>query len=177
MSSGRSHAIIAAGTMPLSQLLIIDVQSGFINEWTAHVPMRVASLQDSFDRVLVTRLYNPQKSLYRKLIGWNGFSLGSVDTQLAFAPRTDATIIDKSTYSCVNEGLLDRLRRDAVSRVHLCGIGTDSSVMISAVDLFEAGIEPVVLAHACASAAGHADHQAGLQILKRLIGDKQVIGS
>ncbi|MGE5442745.1 MAG: isochorismatase family protein, partial [Bacteroidota bacterium] len=74
-------------------------------------------------------------------------------------------------------GFLDRLRRDAVSRVHLCGIGTDSSVLISAVDLFEAGIEPVVLAHACASAAGHADHQAGLQILKRLIGDKQVIGS
>ena len=49
--------------------------------------------------------------------------------------------------------------------------------MISSVGLFEAGIEPVVLAHACASAAGHADHQAGLQILKRLIGDKQVIGS
>jgi nicotinamidase-related amidase len=177
MSGGLSHALIAAGTMPLSQLLIIDVQTGFINESTAHVPVRVSPLQDSFDRVLVTRLYNPQKSLYRKLIGWNGFSLGSIDTHLAFSPRQDATIIDKATYSCVNEGLIDRLRRDGISRVHLCGIATDGSVMMSAVDLFQAGIEPVVLAHACGSAAGHAVHEAGLQILRRLIGEKQVIGS
>lgn len=163
--------------MPASQLLIIDVQTGFINEWTAHVPLRVVTLQDSFDCVLVTRLYNPQKSLYRKLVGWNGFSLGSVDTHLAFATRADATIIDKSSYSCVNGALLDRLRRENITRVHLCGIATDGSVLMTAVDLFQAGIEPVVLAHACGSSGGHADHQAGLQILRRLIGDKQVIGS
>ena len=163
--------------MTASQLLIIDVQTGFINEWTAHVPMRVASLQESFDQVLVTRLYNPQKSLYRKLIGWSGFSLGSVDTQLAFLADSTAKIIDKSTYSCVNEAFVDRLRRDGIARVHLCGIGTDSSILMSAVDLFQAGIEPVVLAHACGSVSGHADHQAGLQILRRLVGDKQVIGS
>lgn len=163
--------------MPASLLLIIDVQCGFINEWTAHVPLRAASLQDSFDGVLVTRLYNPQKSLYRKLIGWNAFSLGSTDTQLAFAARHDATIIDKATYSCVSAPLLDRLRREAISRVHLCGVGTESSLLLSAVDLFQAGIEPVVLAHACGSASGHAEHQAGLQLLRRLVGEKQVIGS
>ena len=163
--------------MVASQLLIVDVQNGFINEWTAHVPARVASLQDSFDQVLVTRLYNPQKSLYRKLIGWSGFSLGSVDAQLAFSPRTDATIIDKSTYSCVTQALADRLRREGIARVHLCGIASDGSVLMSAVSLFEIGIEPVVLAHACGSTCGYADHQAALQIMKRLIGEKQVIGS
>jgi nicotinamidase-related amidase len=163
--------------MTASQLLIIDVQTGFINEWTAHVPARVASLQESFDQILVTRLYNPQKSLYRKLIGWSGFSLGSVDTQLAFVPPPSAKIIDKSTYSCVNEEMVDRLRRDGIARVHLCGIGTDSGVLMSAVDLFQVGIEPVILAHACGSATGHANHEAGLQLLRRLIGEKQVIGS
>jgi nicotinamidase-related amidase len=161
----------------VSQLLIIDVQIGFINKSTAHVPQRVSPLQDSFDHVFVTRLYNPQKSLYRKLVGWDGFSLGSTDTRLAFTPREDATILDKSTYSCVQESLVERLRRDGISRVHLCGIATEGSVMLSAVDLFQAGIEPLVLAHACGSTAGHADHEAGLQILKRLIGAKQVIGS
>jgi nicotinamidase-related amidase len=163
--------------MPVSQLLIIDVQVGFINKSTAHVPQRVLPLQDSFDQVIVTRLYNPQKSLYRKLIGWDGFSLGSTDTRLAFKPREDATILDKSTYSCIQQSLVERLRRDSVSRVHLCGIATEGSVMITAIDLFQAGIEPVVLAHACGSSTGHADHEAGLQILKRLIGAKQVIGS
>lgn len=163
--------------MTASQLLIIDVQNGFINDWTAHVPMRVEGLQETFDSVLVTRLYNPQKSLYRKLIGWNGFSLGSVDTQLAFAPSPDTTIIDKSSYSCVNTAFIDRLRRDGVSRVHLCGTNTDGSVLASAIGLFEAGFEPVILAHACGSTNGHTEHQAALQILRRLIGEKQVIGS
>jgi len=163
--------------MTASQLVIIDVQTGFINEWTSHVPARVASLQDSFDHVLVTRLYNPRKSLYRKLVGWTAFSLGSVDTQLAFSPDAGATIVDKSSYSCVNESLVDRFRAEGIARVHLCGVGTDSSVLLSAVGLFEEGIEPVVLAHACGSASGHADHQAGLQILRRLIGERQVIGS
>jgi len=163
--------------MTASQLLIIDVQAGFINEWTAHVPARASSLQESFDHVLITRLYNPQRSLYRKLIGWTKFSLGSVDTQLAFAAESTAKIIDKSTYSCVSEAFVDQLRRDGIPRVHLCGISTDTSVMMSAVALFEAGIEPVILAHACASVGGHADHQAGLQILRRLIGERQVIGS
>lgn len=160
-----------------SHLLIVDVQSGFINDWTAHVPVRVSALQDSFDCVVATRIYNPQRSLYRKLVGWNDFSLGSVDTQLAFVPRPDAAIIDKATYSCVNETFIERLRRDAISRVHLCGIGTGGAVLVSAVDLFEAGIEPVVLAHACGSVGGHEEHHAGLQILRKLIGKKQVIGS
>lgn len=163
--------------MTVSQLLILDVQNGLINEWTWHVPVRVAALQESFDGITITRMYNPQKSLYRKLVGWNGFSLGSVDTQLAFAPSPNANIIDKSTYCGVKEDFIDKMRRHGVSRVHVCGINTEGSVLTSAVALFEAGIEPVVLAHACGSVSGHAEHEAALQILRRLIGDKQVIGS
>jgi Amidases related to nicotinamidase len=160
-----------------SPLLIIDVQKGFINDWTAHVPARVASLQDSFNPVIITRLYNPQKSLYRRLIGWSEFSLGSTETQLAFAPHDGATIIDTSSYNGVDGTLLNRFRSDAVNRVHLCGIATEGAVLLTAVGLFEQGIEPVVLAHACGSVAGHESHEAALQILRRLIGVKQVIGS
>lgn len=160
-----------------SRLLIIDVQNGFINEWTAHVPARVDGLQSSFDRVIVTRLYNPQRSLYRKLMGWSAFSLGSAETQLAFQPRNDANIIDKSAYTCVSEPFVDGLRKEGVNRVHLCGIATEDSVLTTAVDLFQHGIEPVVLAHACGSDGGHPLHESALVILRRLIGDKQVIGS
>jgi nicotinamidase-related amidase len=162
-------------TMSASQLLIIDVQVGFINEGTAHVPARVDALQASFDRVSATRLYNPQKSLFRKLTGWSAFPLGAAETQLAFTPRRDTVIIDKSTYSCVNETLIETLRHDGIGRVHLCGVATEAAVLVSAVDLFDAGIEPVVLAHACGSPGGH--ELSGLKLLRRLIGAKQVMGS
>ncbi len=164
-------------TMSASQLLIIDTQAGFINEGTAHVPARVEALQASFDRVMATRLYNPQKSLFRKLAGWSAFPLGAAETQLAFAPRDGTVIIDKSTYSCVNEALLDVLRHEGIGRIHLCGIATETAVLATAIALFDAGLEPVVLAHACGSPAGHDLHEAGLKLLRRLIGGKQVIGS
>jgi len=163
--------------MGLSQLIIIDVQEGFINEWTSHVPQRVEMLQDSFDRIIVTRLYNPQRSLFRKLLGWNGFSLGAGATRLAFAAKEGAEIIDKPTYTCVTKQLMADLAKHGIFRTHICGISTDTAVLKCSVDLFEAGIEPVVLAYACASHRGPAAHEAGITILRHFIGDRQVIGS
>lgn len=163
--------------MTASLLLILDVQTGFINESTAHIPARVASLQADFESVTITRLYNPQKSLFRKLLAWEALPLGGRATQLAFVPRADSRIIDKSGYSCVNGEFLDELRRQAVSRVHLCGIATEGSVLASAIGLFDAGIEPVVLAHACASDADPSLHQAALAVLRKIIGKRQVIES
>ena len=163
--------------MPPTVLLIVDVQNGFINEWTRHVPSRVQDLQAQYDRVVATRFYNPQKSLYRKLMQWERFMLGSDDTRLAFTPRGDARIIDKSTYTCVDSAFLEELFRDFVQTVHICGIATDNCVLKCAVDLFEGGIEPIVLADACGSHGGLECHQAGLMLLRRFIGDKQVVGA
>lgn len=161
----------------MSHLLVINVQKGFVADGAVHVPARVESLQDSFDEVIVSRFYNPQKSLFRRLLSEERYPLGSSETQLAFQPRPDATIIDYPSYSCVNTTLLERLRRAAVGRVHVCGVATETSVLASVIDLFEAGIEPVVLAHACGSTIGAHMHEAALQILKRLVGPRQVIGS
>ncbi len=43
-------------------LLIIDVQQGFINAATRHLPPKVADLQDDYDHVFVTRFVNPPGS-------------------------------------------------------------------------------------------------------------------
>lgn len=158
-------------------LLIVDVQTGFINQWTGHIPARVEALQEDFDRVRVTRFFNPEGSMHRKLIGWRRFAPGSDDTRLAFTPRPDATVVDKSTYTCADEAWLGALRRDGIARVHLCGIATDNCILKTAVDLFEAGIEPVVLADACASHGGPDCHEAGLMLLRRFIGEGQVVNS
>ena len=39
-------------------LLIVDVQKGFINDATRHIPARVADLAWRYDQVLVTRFIN-----------------------------------------------------------------------------------------------------------------------
>ncbi len=159
----------------MSCLIIIDVQKGFINQWTGHVPARVQARQDEYDRVIVTRFVTPPGSAHRRLLGWPRVGPGSPDVELAFAPRDGAEIMDKSTYTCATDDFVTKLKQNGVGRVHLCGIATDTCVLKSAVDLFEAGLEPLVLAADCASHGGPECHAAGLLLLARFIGAERVI--
>lgn len=124
--------------------------------------------------VIATRFFNPENSFYRKLIGWDRFSLGSEDIPLAFSARKDALIIDKPTYTCVSDSFISWLNERDISAVHVCGIDTDICVTKCAVDLFERGIEPVVLSGLCASHAGEDAHPNALNTLRRYIGRSQV---
>lgn len=158
-------------------LLIVDVQMGFINDATRHVPDRVAALQGYFDRVIVTRFVNPPGSFHRELIRWERFAPGSEETALAFQPRADAPVIDKATYSCLVPKVRTILEADKINVVHLCGIATDNCILKTAVDLFEARIKPVILVDACGSHGGQDCHDAGLLLLRRFIGADQVVES
>lgn len=158
-----------------SILFVIDVQAGFINSHTEHIPEAVQSLQRDFDRVIVTRFINAPDSGHRKWIHWDRFGAGSDDVELAFQPRAEAEMLDKSTYSCLTPGLRDRFRREGVAEIHLAGIATDNCVLKTAVDLFEAGIRPVVHTAACASHGGDQAHQCGLLLMGRMIGREQLI--
>ncbi len=157
-----------------SCLLIVDVQNGFINESTKHIPPLIESAQRKYDYVVATRFFNPDNSFFRTLIKWNRFAPGSDDVLLAFDPRKDALIIDKPTYTCVSESFVGWINDRGISVVYVCGIDTDICVTKCAVDLFEHGIEPVVLSELCASCAGENAHKNALSTLKRYIGESQI---
>lgn len=153
-------------------LIIIDVQKGFVNDATAHVPARVAALQNDYADAIATRFVNPEGSAHRRLIGWRRFAPRSADTDLAFAPGPHVRVVEKQTYSCLTPEV--RAMLPVGGDVHLCGIATDNCVLATAVALFDAGFTPVVLADACASHAGADYHAWGLKILERLIGARQI---
>ena len=159
---------------PATALLIVDVQKGFINDFTKHVVGRVEELQTRYEHIFAARFINEVDSPYRMLLDWNRFGEGSRDVELAFRVSPQADIFDKTSYTCVSPEFLDNLRTRAISEVHLCGIDTDVCVMKSAVDLFENGIRPVVLSKASASTAGEEHHQWALLMLRRQIGARQI---
>ena len=156
-------------------LLIVDVQRGFINQWTRHIPEIVEGLQETYRHVVATRFINPPGSPYRRLIGWSRMAPESAETDLVFRPRADAVLIEKQIYNCIDRTFRRRLDTWGAREVHLAGIATDNCVLTCAVGLFEAGYRPVVLADACASHGGGDCHNAGLMLLRRLIGEKQVV--
>jgi nicotinamidase-related amidase len=161
--------------MVTSCLFIIDVQQGFINEWTRHIPERVSALQGLYDEVVVSRFVNPEGSPFRMIMGWTRFAPGSEDVALAFAPRPDALVIDKARYTCLGAETAALLADADIERVDLCGIATDNCILKTAVDLFEAGVMPIVHADYCASHGGPDCHRAGLLLLRRFIGADQVV--
>lgn len=154
-------------------LLIVDVQIGFVNDHTRHIPDIVQSLQNPFDRVFATRFENARPSPFRERLGLERFAPGMPETALAFEPRRDARVIVKNVYSAADEEI--RAAADAAEgTVHLCGIATDNCVLATAIGLFDMGLRPIVIADACASHAGARYHEAALMILSRMIGAEQV---
>lgn len=156
-------------------LLIVDVQNGFINEKTKHIPFLVEKLQYSYDFVIATRFINLPDSPYRRLIKWSHLSPGTDEVELAFKPKEDVIIIDKYIYSCVDDYFMRLLMDQKIDSVDICGIDTDICVTKCAVDLFERNITPFVLKDYCATHANSDIQNSALVILSRYIGKSQII--
>lgn len=156
-------------------LLIVDVQNGFVNDKTKHIPLSVEKLQYSYDLVIATRFVNLPDSPYRRLIKWNHLSPGTDEIELAFKPKEDVIILDKYIYSCINDSFVNMLEENEVDAVDICGIDTDICVTKCAVDLFERNITPYVLKDYCATHAEADVQDVALIILARYIGSSQII--
>ena len=155
-------------------LIIVDLQRGFMNGQTAHIRAPIERFQHEFARVVATRYYRRPDSMMVKLLDIDGFERDSRDAQFAFTPRSDALVVDKSDYSCVTPELADQLRAWSVEETYVCGVDTDQCVLMVAGDLLQNDILPVVCENLTASAAGREYHEAGLFLLRRLIGREQV---
>jgi nicotinamidase-related amidase len=155
-------------------LLVVDVQRGFVNEYTRHLPARIARLVGSrrYDPIYFTRFENPPGGPYRRYLDWHGCAKPP-ETRLApeVAPFAAAErIFSKPGYAGLPDALAGELRDAGVERVTVVGLDTDMCVLKVVMDLFDVAIEPLVLVDCCASTAGLQAHLAGLAVLSRNIG-------
>lgn len=159
-------------------LLVVDVQKCFLNEFTRHIPERIARLiaEGAYEPVLFTRFINAPDSPYRRYLGWH---------ECAEAPATDLApdlerfaaadcVFSKPGLTGLSDDLVGFLRQRSITEVVLVGIDTDMCVLKVAMDLFDIGIRPLVMADCCASTAGLQAHLAGLAVLARNIGAQQL---
>lgn len=159
-------------------LLVVDVQRCFLNKFTSHVPERIVRLVEggAFEPVLFTRFINAREGPYHRFLDWHECE-GPPGTELAPELERWAApdrIFTKPGYTGISQELADRLRADAPQRVVIVGIDTDMCVLKVAMDVFDLGMEPVVLIDCCASTAGLQAHLAGLAVLSRNIGPEQL---
>lgn len=158
-------------------LIVIDVQNGFINQHTEHLPPAIAALAGRWRAagrpVVLTRYLNHPGSPFERHLDWTRLqSAPETDIVSALAPLVpDAhAVIDKPGYTCFTPAADALITAAGWTDLVFCGIATDSCVLKSAVDAFERGHTVRVLTDACASDAGPAVHAAGLVVARRLIG-------
>lgn len=158
----------------LSVLLVIDLQRGFITPETSRVAAAVNAAQRDFDVVVAARFTNPPNSPFRRLVGWQEMGPGTAGLDLAFTPRRDAIVIEKTGYTAMQPELLAILRRCGVRDVHIAGLETDACVLKTALDLFESGYRPIIHRDLCGATRPGA-HEAALDLLSHLIGKNQIV--
>ncbi len=159
-------------------LLVVDVQNGFLNRFTAHIPARVATLigRERYDPVLFTRFVNAPGGPYHRFLDWHECE-EPPETDLApevAAETAPDRVFTKPGYTGISDALAERLREGGYDAVAIVGIDTDMCVLKVAMDVFDLGIRPIVLIDCCASTAGLQAHLAGLAVLSRNIGADQL---
>lgn len=159
-------------------LLIVDVQPCFINDFTRQIPERLVRLVESgnYEPLIFTRFINTDDSPYHRLLNWHDCESepGNLLTDEMEALARRGRVFVKRGHTGVSDELREYLREQDFERVTLVGIDTDMCVLKIALDIFDLGIEPIVLSDCCASTAGLQAHLAGLAILSRNIGPHQL---
>ena len=157
-----------------SALIVVDVQNGFINDYTRHISERVVALIESgaYDPIFYTRFINMPEGPYPRFVGWDA-CMAPPETDLVDTVARHAspeTTFDKHGYAGLPDALERALLDRDIDRVTVVGIDTDMCVLKVAMDAFDLNIEPLVLTDCCASTAGLQSHLAGLAVLARNIG-------
>ncbi|AXK90082.1 cysteine hydrolase [Nocardia farcinica] len=167
-------------------LLVVDVQNGFVNEFSAHVVPVIADLATRWARTgrptVFTRYWNYAGSPWERLIGWKAL-YGPPETDIvaelgSLTTAPGAHTLDKTVYTALTPEGLRLLRTLDVTDLVICGIATDACVLKTALDAFEHGYTPWVLRDAVASnATRHRAaeiHESALLHISRLVGAQQV---
>ena len=162
-------------------LAVIDMQKGFVNQKSNHITERINKLiKECSGRtipVVFSKFFNVSGSPYETLMGWNRIH-NEVETDIVdeLAPFVE-TLIDKNFYTSLTTQFLELVRKNDWKTILLCGVATESCVLKTAVDVFEAGLRPIVISDSCASDRGEEFHEAALKILPRFIGKDQIMST
>ena len=158
-------------------LLVVDVQNGFVkNAYSERVLTRIVDLlsRNLFDEVIMTRYWNEHGSILSRFMGWNDLC---TEQEQALRPEIAKFVhheTEKDIYSAMTAEMYYLLRDlnegELPGHVFILGFDTECCVAMTATEMFESDIRPLVLTRYCGSHDGDKYHHAGLISMEHLIG-------
>ena len=156
-------------------LLVIDLQNGFINENTISSIEEIKKLvnSDKYDRVLFTRFINDENNPTFKKLNYRG-CIDDQSKEICIDINKNK-VLDKKTYSAYNQELIDYINDNNIESIYLCGIDIECCVLVTALNLFENDYNVFILKDYVYCIHGEQEKNNALQILKRNIGEENII--
>lgn len=160
----------------MQTIVAVDVQQGFLSDGVPQdLPARIAAFLDRHRdaRRIATRYVNGAHSPCRTLMGWTDCEEGSTGAALhpLIAARV-GVVVDKQTYGIDLSGHVG-----VGDQVLVVGLDSDVCVAAIVTTLFDAGVDVRVVVDLCASSGGPRAHDAGLQVLQRVVGADRLVRS
>ena len=162
-------------------LVVIDVQNGFVGSPEKKaIAQKIIELTQKhiFDRVVCVKFVNRDDGVFPKYHRYYDMHKGK-EIEVVDELSVDL-VVNRSIYSCVTEDFIERVTKindgDKIQELFICGIGTDTSILKSALDLFERDIKPLVLTQYCISQDNSAITQMkGITLVSRMVNDKCIV--
>jgi nicotinamidase-related amidase len=160
-------------------ILGIDLQEGFLTDkvqgedFVSRVEKYLAHQHK--DSVLLTKFINRPGSNFVTLNHYDSLMPGDPDTNLiGNLEQRGYDVLEKCAYSAWQPQLIEQVRAQGITEIVMFGLDTHACVFKTALDVFEAGLRPIVLRDLCYSSTGKEHHQMGMELLRELIGYDQV---
>lgn len=159
-------------------ILLVDIQEGYMNEELRTLPKDIEKHVKNYDYdlVIATRFINKNDSLHRSDIHIKDMTVFSSKAKLVEPIDKIADfVLMKSTYTSYTVDVAKLLEKKDVKQVYIAGLNTETSILATALDLFDKGIKPVVLSHLCNTTNGKRINEAALEILRIAVGDECIL--
>ena len=159
--------------------LIIDMQNGFINNFTEGLIPKILDFQAQIgDSVITagTRYINHEHTACYVFEGWKSCMTGTEEVEIIRELRgCMQRVFDKDKYSCWNEEMKVFVRENKIKKIYFAGVNTGCCVLNSILDCYNDLVDCAVIEDLCGSTSGIEEHEAALTVLRSCITEERVI--
>ncbi len=159
--------------------LIIDMQNGFINNFTKGLIEKIYDFQCGIEDYVITagtRYVNHKRTACYLFEGWKSCMAGTREAEVVTELRGSmAKVFDKDKYSCWNEEMQLFVRESNITKIYFAGVNTGCCVLHSVLDCYNDLVECAVIEDLCGSTSGIEEHENALTVLRSCITGGRVI--
>jgi nicotinamidase-related amidase len=156
-------------------LLVVDVQSCFINNYTIEVRNNIEKLlkERQYDFVVFGKFKNNISSPFYNKLKYKK-CITNEETEIVLNTE-NCKVIERCKYSLYTDELKSYIKDNNITEIYICGFDTDACIYKTALDLFENNYNVFVLKEYCGSSGGYKLHEVGLTLLNRQLGKDSII--